>query len=334
MMKRVLTAATALLLTFAVGCNGDLENNYAGAYDDIMPGLSIYNSATTQQSVAMDPAAVAIRLAMLLDEAALQESTIEEVFVTAGLQQYRLKELLFGSGVVIEALTEGEGEQVVSTGDYRITYKNTPLAPIDRFNREGSYLVRTGGLSLLQTTESMAWEVVPEAPVRIYTGTDAGSRFLVAEGLTRLSASTTGTYKIELVKLRASFEDYKEFASEWSGVFYLSTSTVTGNLAFSNHDEDTFSLHGSAEGPTFFAFNERNATRMSYYVSNISPLNWRPHETPIHTIAVSGTEQAALTHAADYSQELYPSPTVQIKRSYADKVLDLYITYNGITKQL
>lgn len=307
------------------GCNTDGSNNYTGAYDAVSGGISIYNSASTQHTLSLDAAGVAVRLAMLLDEAAAQDKSLEEVTIQTEYQEYRLKDMLFGRGVTIQA------EQ----GDYLITYQGSTPASLDSFYRQGSYRVKTSGQALGATSELTPWVVTPEGEVRIYlSATATGSQFSLKGGSTRLSAQGGGSYRIDLEGIKLSFEGYDQFSSNWNGIWYFATSTTTGDLSYSNHDKDTFRLFGKSEGPSFYAFNNTSTTRMSFNSPELSPLCWRPAETGSHTLITTSEEVATLTHPADYPLALYPAPTVTIKRDYRDGKSTTQITYNGVSMEL
>lgn len=331
-MKKLFMMLSASLVLFSTACNKDAEAHYFGEYADLKPGMAIYNAAATQQLVSLDPAAVAIRLAMLLDEAAEQNLPIEEVQVHISPRDYLLKELLFGREVGIETV-EGTEEEPAEPGLYRITYVHAAPASIDTYRREGSYLIRTHGLSLTESSADMPWVVMPEELLYLNSGNSDSERFVITGGAIRLHAAGAGIYAIGLDGLKASFEVSERFASAWSGDFFFTTSTTTGTLAYSNHDEDTFALWGEAEGPTFYAFNNSSTTRMRYTVGESNRLSWAPAETRSFTVAKGGTEQCRLTHSEDYQVELYPSSEVTVSRTYAEGEVTRTLSYNGLTMQ-
>lgn len=324
-MKKYLFGIFATFSLLFAGCNTDSSNDYAGAYDAVASGIGIYNSASTQHTLSLDAAGVAVRLAMLLDEAASQGKGFDEVTIKTEHQEYRLKDMLFGRGVTIEA----------REGDYLIAYQGAEPASLDTFYRQGSYRVKTSNLALGATTEMQPWVVTPEGEVLVSQSlSSSGSKFMIKEGTTRLSARGNGSYRIALEGLKISFEGYDQFSSDWSGVWCFAPSTTTGDLSFSNHDEDTFRLFGSASGATFYAYNNTSNTRMSYGVAELTPLCWRPSETGSHTFITSGEEVAELTHPSDYSQSIYPASKVTVKRSYRDGKSTILVSYNGTTMEL
>lgn len=327
-MKKIALSALAALLLLNVGCNSDAEEHYFGEYSDLTPGLTIYNAVSNQQLISMDGAAVAIRLAMLLDEAAAKEASLDEVEVRIGERDFLLKDLLFGRSVTIEELVD-DATPEQGSGCYRITYTDAPAASLDSYRREGSYLIYTEGLSLPETSELQPWRVLPEEQLYLRLGSSDSERFILKSGTTELWAFAPGAYKIRLSDSNASFEVSEHFASAWSGDFTLLTSTTTGDLAYSNHRTDTYSFWGEADGPTFYAFNNRSRTRMSYRIDEANRMSWRPAATGSNRVAESGVEFCRLTHAEDYSAELFPSPEVSVSRTTTEGKITHTLTYNG-----
>jgi hypothetical protein len=332
-MKRVIKSLSVIVVAafalLATACNKDAEAHYFGEYSDLKPGLAIYNATSTQQLVSLDPAAVAIRLAMLLDEAASKGVAMDEVEVQLSGRNHLLKDLLFGRTVKIEALVE-EGE-ISAPEEYRITYVNTPPASLDRYCREGSYLVATHGVSLAESSAESPWSVTPVEPMYLYAGLGDAERFMIKGGVVRLYATAAGSYAICLWGMKASFEVSERFASAWSGEFTLTTSTPTGNFAFSNHDEDTYALWGEAEGRTFYAFDNRSTTHMHYRVEESDRLKWEPSKTGLFSEVVSGVEHCRLTHPEEYSAALYPSPEVTVSHTTEEGRVTRTLLYNGLT---
>lgn len=328
-MKKLSLFALAALLIFAVGCNSDAEEHYFGEYSDLKPGMLIYNAVSTQQLVAMDPTAVALRLAMLLDEAALKGADPDEVEIRIGERNLLLKDLLFGRSVKIEEVALEESPEEGS-GLYRITYTNAAPATVDSYRREGSYLIHTQGLSLTESSEQQPWRVTPEEQLYLYMGAGDSERFILKGGTTELYASDSGVYAIRLRESGASFEVTEQFTSAWSGDFTLTTSTITGDLAYSNHRKDTYNFWGEAEGPTFYAFNNASRTRMYYRIDEANRMSWQPSVSGSNVLAVSGVEYCRLTHAEDYPAEIYPAPDVSVSRTYSEGKVTHTLTYNGL----
>lgn len=337
-MKKRVSLLLWALVALMVSCNSDTEAHYFGEYGDLQPGFTIYRAANNQQLVSLDPTAVAIRLAMLLDEAKSQDRPLEEVEVRIGERDYLLKDLLFGRSVQIEAIetpatadssTEADNEPTPRISGYRITYAGSAPASIDSFRRVGSYLILMQGGSLTETSQADPWRVSVDGEMLLSSGSAVDERFLLTAGETELYATHAGSYAIALDGLRASFESTTQYTSSWSGHFTLTTSTVTGDLSYTNHMRDTYALWGEAEGPTFYAFNNRSNTQMRYTVTERDRLIWDPTLTNSFVQAKEGVEQVRLTHAEEYPAELYPSPEVRVQRTYKEGTLSYTLHYNG-----
>lgn len=323
-MQKLLGWALAAALLIGVGCSTD--TSYNTEYTSVYPGITIFNSALVQNNVAMDGASVAIKLAMLLDEAAAQGSTIDQVTIISGEKSYLLKPLLFGNGSTIR--------QEEATGDYLITYDLTTPGSIDNYYRRGTYRVQTGGNSLTATGLQTPWSVTPEGEMRLATGVSSTStNYLLYGGTTQIYRQSNGDWAIRLSEVAASFAEYSQFTSSWSGNFVLTCSTKEGDWSYTNHASDTFSLQGTASGLTFYAFDSLSGLEMRYVSSSSDPASWQPSKTSSYTVVVSGTEEASIT-STNYSQTDYPSPTVTVVRVLEGSTIRTTVKYNGNVAQI
>ena len=111
-MKKIckLFSLAALAAFSLTSCMNDDNGGSVDPYANIRPGISIYNASVIQNSVATDPAAAAVRMAMLIDEAAVQDKSFDELTVIFRKTEISLKELLFGRGAMIEESEETPGE--------------------------------------------------------------------------------------------------------------------------------------------------------------------------------------------------------------------------------
>lgn len=326
-MRNLFYTLAASALVLLAGCNSS-SSNYVDPYASVRPGMTIYNAAATQNRVALDPAAVAVRLAMLLDEAAVQDKSIEEVSVSYNNSTYKLWNLLFGASVTIREADD-------APGDYLITYGESSAAPIDCYVRSGSYRVRTGGRSLAETTEAEPWVAEPVAPVKLTAYSSYSSEsYLLRSGSVMLWHARATSYEMRVENLKAHFAGYEKYSSDWSGEFTWSCSTHPETLSFTAHAEDTYTLWGTAEGETFYALNNANPTRMRYSASMSAPVEYRPSKTSNYQVITNGTERAEFTSPLDYSAEAFPSPAVVVRRTLADKLISTEIIYNGVTMPL
>ena len=326
-MRNLFYILAASALALLAGCNSS-NSNYVDPYASVRPGITIYNAAATQNRVALDPAAVAVRLAMLLDEAEEQQKDISEVSVSYKNSTYKLKNLLFGAGVNIREADD-------APGDYLITYRESALAPIDCYVRSGSYRVRTGGRPLTEATEAEPWVAEPAEPVRLTTYSSYSSEsYLLQSGRVALWHARATSFGIRAENIKAHFAGYEQFRSDWSGDFTWSCSTHPETLSFTAHAEDTYTLWGSAEGETIYALNSANPTRMRYAASMSTPVEYRPSQTSNYLVITNGSERAELTSPLDYPAGEFPSPLVVVRRTLANKLITTEVLYNGVTMQL
>lgn len=326
-MKKLLSLLLGVAILSAIGCNSDAEEHYFGEHDDIAPGITLYNAVSTQQLVSLDPTAVAIRFAMLLDEARLKGESLDEVSVRIGERDFLLKELLFGRAVTIEEQTDEAESSSLETGIYRIRYTGADPASLDNMRRKGTYRIDTRGLSLNETSVEAYWSITPEEEITLQAGKIDPLR--LNEGSTALFATTAGSYTIRITGIESCFEASPQYTSDWSGEFTFSTSTVTGEMNYSNHDKDTFSLWGRADGATFYALNMATRTRMGYRITEENRLSWNPSETGSFSLAKGGIEVGELTHSEDYSTTQYPSSKVSVSHTYSEGELISTLTYNN-----
>ena len=330
-MKKIckLFSLAALAAFSLTSCMNDDNGGSVDPYANIRPGISIYNASVIQNSVATDPAAAAVRMAMLIDEAAVQDKSFDELTVIFRKTEISLKELLFGRGAMIEESEETPGE-------YRIRFVPSTPAVLDAYRREGTYLVRTGGVSLSEATAENPWSAEIESEVMYLYGSNqyASTNYRLTEGQTRLWRQADGIYRIEFEGMASCFALTPQFVSDWSGSLCWKPSTEGDDLSFKNHGEDSFTMYGEADGNTFYAFNNASTTRMSYQVSESTPLLYQPDKTLSATKPTGGTETARLTSPGDYPAADYHSSSVQVVYTVTNNAIYTTIHYNGVTQTL
>ena len=324
MKKFTLLSLLAVLLFSA--CN-DSDSSAYDPYASVRPGITIYNSAVAQQNVATDPASVAVKLAMLLDEATLQNSTIEEVMVTYNGGSYKLYTLLFGQTTRITS---------DMNGTYRISYFDASAGIRDAYARQGVYLVQTQGISLAQSSEEQPWVVTLEnGPVYLTQNSSyLASTYVIESGSNTLYRLSSGSYALVVEGLEAYLKGYSAYLSDWSGYFTWSTSTASDNLAFTTHREDTYTLYGSASGTTFYTLDGNTQTQISYVVPINDPVKWQPSRTSAYTLITEGEERATILNVTPALTLDYPSPSVRVVRSLDKNTILTTVIYNNITMQL
>lgn len=309
-----------------VACNDDNDTVY-DPYASVRPGITIYNSTSTQQSVATDPASAAVKLAMLIDEAAKQQTTIDEVTVTYNSASYKLSNLLFGPSTRI---TEEE------PGRYRIAYFDNSAGVRDTFYRQGVYIVNTQGISLAESSEDTPWTVgLDKDPVYLTSGNGyLETTYLIESGTNTLYRLPNGSYALLVEEVAAHLRGYPEYLSNWSGDFTWSASTSADDLAYTTHREDVYTLYGSASGESFFLLGSAVQTELRYTVPTTNPVQWQPSRTLSIGLIISGEERAAILNTASVSTADFPAPSVSVVRELDGNTILTTVIYNNNTVQL
>ncbi len=299
--------------------------NLPSEYATIYPGIVLYNAANMQQSVALDGADVAIKLAMLLDECEGDPSRFDTEQVELFGRKYYLKTVLFGSGNKISRDEE--------TGEFLISFLGSQQGFFDPFLRNGIYRVTTPTASLSQATEESRWIVRPEGVVNLAYPNGYTTQSI------RLSAAETSLYllsdascRLSIRGVEAAFAESAQYVSDWQGDFCLRSSIVPTDFSFSTLFEATFSLWGEASGSSFYAFNNASTTRFEYRVEATHPINRTPSKTG-NLLITDGIEYVRLTTPADYPSESFPSPEVEVERkSNKDfSTIETIVTYQGVS---
>lgn len=317
MKKWLFLAASALALTACID-----EEVIDQETQALQPGINIYQGASNQHLFSLAPANGAVRLAMLVAEAAKQsaetggEVSVDEVEYDGKL----LKEVLFGATTTVEKVERTPEKPY----DYRIVYRSTSQIP-GGYYLEGELFVDTNGAATpSETASDKAWTVFFDglkAHVRSDYGTTA---VLFSGGETSFYRNADDTYTIGLGSFVLNVEDIDRY-SDWSGSYKLSFKEPT--LAYSLVRGGEVKVSGSAEGPTFYTYSTTNvATQLRYEV-----------EQGLYkggTQIVGGEERCSLTGYADFDSALYPSREVKFVWSVSGNYLVRTITYNGVTKTI
>lgn len=345
-MNRIL--ATALLAAVAfTGCMNDNSEEYK-RYQQILPGMNIYNSTTIQQNVSMQMASAGLRLASLLAEAKKQNpdtdlaqidlSTIE---IEVWSADRSLQLLLFGPGATVTRESETT---------WRITYPEGGQQA-SGYYLEGSLVVNTNGSELLsEATFSNPWQVViqPDFGIKVNSSDNWGGTTQVAidmnSGITKLYLDETGNYVVILDGVQANFADSETFVSFWSGQLNLKPESGE-SLAFSDIWDDELHVESSNVpmapygagfwGSTFYAnMSGTGSMGMSYklqdgvyrFTSRIAS-----GSVGVYAQIVEGTQTCSYTSVGDYDTSLFPSGDVEYRWSYENDQLSYTVIYNGYT---
>lgn len=286
------------------GCLKSTEST--SKFAPVAPGLDIYNCAATQTQMALLPASTAIRLGMLLAEAAKQQKT--EELESVAVDGTRVMVALFGIDTRITKTDDG----------YRIAYSNSCGATNDLYRRTGVVTVRTNGVDQLVDTQSdKPWVVTVDDVLSV--NPSSREPLNIAGGMTSIYYAG-GAYRIEVT----GFEGYfaREIRSEWNCAFDWSPKDA--RLTYSECRDKESTLAGEGSGATFYSFNTQNLpTHARHRISEGRYLG-------TGRIA-GGTERAWLTSVADYDTSRYPSPEVSVVWNYDANRVTYVISYNGNT---
>ena len=325
-MRKLWFFVLTIFAVSTVGCSSD-GGGYDDPYASVRPGVTIYNCSENQMMVSGDAASVAVRLAMLIDEAAAKGVSIENVTVDYKEGEYLLKNLLFGAKTDIADL---------GNGDYKITFDKISLATLDDIKRHGSYTVHTSGKSLAQSYEDEAWTVEVSSDSMLLFISDGFNTLdlVVTGGTTMLYRMEGGAYTYVVENSTAHFAGYDTMSSDWSGSFVWGPATLSDELSFSTHMSDSYTMYGTANGVSFYTFDNKVCATMKYYVPYTAPLKWQPSKTANYRVITDGDVTSSLVSPLEYPIEYYPSPFVVVSRTSDKNTIYTTVTYNGETLKI
>lgn len=305
-----MAAAAATLFS---SCMNNSDNGY-GELEPVIPGLQIYDYASVQNRIAMQPIDMALRLAILEAEADKQEAAtgtrpaLEQVRVGA-TQVY---ERFFGqnNGTKIESVPEG----------YRITFAPTTIK--DYYMCKGTMTVKTDGKPLNASPVPWTAELDPGFQVLLAT---SGAQSYQAVDMTAGEFSIgrlNGLYQITMRNVEVA-QSGKSIRSAWDGSFTLTPPLGGENLAWSDLSEKTFTFDGSARGASLFSLD--NATSLEFAYEAEKGVFGSPYQIQ------GGKETCRLLNGALLT-ETFPSPLVTITWTLLGNYrLHQTIVYNGHT---
>lgn len=326
--NKFLLSVASITTIFSVGCSSSGDGGYSNELMKVYSGITIYNSAYTQNTIALDPASVAIKFAMLQDEAEDKQLSIEELVLKIESQEYKLKNLLLG---VVAINPDSEIE-----GDYILDFDSSVQTIYENFPRRGKYRLSTAGLPLSQTSSEQPWVIKPEGDMKLtLVGQDMTQGITISGGETKIYAGgdtfISNCYTIQVDDLVSYFTSLPKYSSLWSGEFRFYAPHQSENLAFSKLEQGKFTLDGDASGTTLYTMNNVTAARMSYSAYSIV---FYPSMANGSNVIVDGNETVILTNPEDYSVDTYPSPRVDVRRKMTDNKVATSVSYNGVTVQL
>lgn len=335
-----ITALSALAFT---GCMDD-DNGKWKERQQVMPGMSIYNSTMMQQNISMQMAGAGLRLASLLAEAEKQnpgkplaEIELDKIKVKLDKSEYTLQILLFGPGTKITK-SGPEG--------WLISYaEGTQQA--DGYILEGSLKVNTGNAEQLAGTSypDNMWSVemqpdfVIKAISRNAVGNNEQTTIQMKDGKTSLFRDPSGTaaYVVTLENIRANFETTssgKEYVSAWNGRLTL-TPEEDESVAFSDIWDDDLKADGAAQGLSIYANSTETAPMGLSYKVQGGVYNFfsrvASNSVGVYTQIVEGSQICEFMQVGDYDPTLFPSPKVECKWTYEGGRLSYTVFYNGFS---
>ena len=308
-MRKLFFALAALPLVLT-GCLK--SDGYTSKLAPVAPGVSIYNFVKDQNDMAMQPAEVGIRLAMLLAEAEKQGSMNDPNGVT--VDGTRVKDMLFGRTTTVEKTADG----------YKITYDNSH-GDNDQYLRKGVFRVATNGAEQLSQTEVVGakkWVVTVEGDLVVGSSSWQYAYF-ISNGSTMLYNAGNGVYRFDISGFEACKSASKELKSKWYGGF--DWKPADAGLAYTACVGKESWLSGEASGESFYSLNNSTPANMWYKLAD--GRMYRSGNT-----VIGGTEEGGLSSTTDYDTSTYPSPNVKVEWSYDDKKgLSYVFTWNGIS---
>lgn len=303
----VAVALSALTLTGCLKSNG-----YSGTIPPTgYPGARIYMCVSNQNTIALQPANFAVRLAILQVEAAKAGKGLNEVTVPGGTGL--LKDALLSKNATIEEKPAGV---------YEITFQKL-LPSSDGF--EGTLVVDTKGVEL-PASKANHWTVTVKDLFKqsISDGTSRASVLCISEGTTELYFQGGGVYSIQVGGLKAYFEETPQYTSSWSGSYFWSPAAEDLDYKECSTKEHGFS--GDAYGQTFYLLNDvasETSTEASYSLKGGKYL-WG--------YLVSGSEVGRLM--SNYDSSYYPSSIVSAKAEMegdgSTRTITRTFSYNGM----
>lgn len=315
-MKKIL----GMLLLGVVALTGCVDKNDSyEALKPFLPGLNIYQNCQLQTTLALQPANVGMRLAILLAEVDKQSQAEGEAldFGSISYENKNVKELLFGSSITIA--------KSGTAGDYKVTF--SPDNRVFGCYFSGALIVKTGNVPLSETTMMSPWRVeMEEYAAQVDQGSSYRQSILYNSGETLIYASRNGSYTISLTAMDMNIKGV-DIHSEWSGSYSLRPDA--DGIAYSDCEGEDFAVEGTFGGPSIFSLTSSSqtmqATKMGHQLTNGTYM--------FSGQVLTGTILSRLTGTGDYNASYYVSPEVKVTWSYNEdsNSLKQKVEYNGQT---
>ncbi len=312
-MKKIIALFTLSTL-FLTSCLSQLESD--STYTNVYAGIQIYDAALTTHTLALDAPEAAFRLAILLaemeeqgiemaDGEAQDWTLLEDFEFSYNGVSYNLKEFFFGYDDSVTLQREGN--------DYYLTFGTDTYqygtAIFDHYTRCGTFIIKTSGRNLLDTTSTSAWSIELGDEGMIYLSSSDYTTFATSTNLnSNIWYEGDGTIGMVTSNFGSYYESSSTITSSWTSLIYIAISDFT-TLALDDIDGATYTvtIDPMTTGTAI------NGLEMTYgtggVVSNAStPLLYMPSVNALN--AITGTEEVMLT--GTYNEYLFPSPFVEI----------------------
>lgn len=253
-MKRILATIALAALTLS-SCMK--EDNTWKEMQPVLPGTTIYQFTMNQNMLAMQPANVGMRVAMLVAEALAQDSEADlSALGSVTVDKLNVLSALFNDRTTIARLSDG---------NFRVTFSENSQMP-DGLYLKGSMLVTTNGTNLL--ADGGTWEVNMEdvEAKAVSTSTTTGGTetmtIIFDDGSTSITGNGNGSFSIRVSGFQSHIKD-QNFVSNWNGYFDLTAPDAS--LTYTACHGKKFDVEGRASGPkTIYSGDGTEDLSMSY----------------------------------------------------------------------
>jgi hypothetical protein len=290
--------------------------------DPMAPGLDIYSWAFGQNNYALDPVAQAVRLNILLSEAARQGvEDLSEVVVDNKGTEVSLKDQLFSSNTTV--VKEAGGQYVI---------KYAIREYWDNGGRDGVININTGGKLLDELSSADAWTVNVDKnnydTYRHYYYNWQGNYLEVSNaGAIIAGTSVPGSWNILVEDYVSVSNEYGYQSSEslWSCDFTFSFASAGDGWAYEDIVDSELEFYGYGGGDSFVG------VKLTCTIDSSDPL--------IYSTSCGGNFiKAGTVHAGfDIAQMVDPAnyPSRYVDVEFVDKgscSSGMVMTYNGKTE--
>lgn len=308
-MKRFLMIAAALPMLFASCVNGN-DDSYKD-FEQVQGGIKLYRMAAEQNSMALLPADMTVRLAALIAQAERQQTLLGEL--------PELDDVMINGRNMKDALYGSRRATIVRTpAGYQLTLNES--TEMDSYALTGMLIIDCNGAKkLVETTPENPWRVTLEPGCAVHISANGTThRMEMYANAMELYHVGSGAYRINFTHV--GIYDNSSPRSDWSGSFTLTAPAEAYDLVLSNLTSDSrFLFAGGADGNTFYTLGGLSGTHMEYdlMAGVYSGLQ-----------IVGGTEEV---RAGIPASEEYPASDMRIVWGLNGQYLTYTVYYNGYT---